>query len=219
MPARERYAARARRAPVGPADRRRRRCGGLRRMGDSDAQRHHRWHGQCRFALVPHAALVTVRRNGLDGRDLLLRSDLLRLVLPGELRGSARDPDPHLCAGFPVAASEPRLPRARPGRRLGDGEALRPWAAGAPRRRNRAGRRDHDRLPGGRGAERRRRRHAPLMRGGASHQRPRRARQRALDKRRRARFRGCLGRTCGRHQALVPGARSAPDAGRDHHRP
>ena len=146
--------------PPGPADRRHRRRGDLRRMGDPHAQRHHRGHGQGRFALVPHAALVQVRRDGLDGRDLLLRPDLLRVLLPGELRGPARDPDPHLHARLPLAAPEPRLPQPRPARGLGDGQAVRPRAAGPPGCSGRPGRRDDDRLPGRRGAQRRRGRRA-----------------------------------------------------------
>ena len=65
-----------------------------------------------------HMPLAPGSRDGSHfGDDRLLRPDLLRLVLPGELRGPARGPAARLRPRHPLAAAQPRLARARPARR------------------------------------------------------------------------------------------------------
>ena len=68
-----------------------------------------RRHGSGRFDVVPHAPRDPVRARGAFRDDRLLRPDLLRLVLPGELRGRARGPAARLRPRHPLAPDQPRL--------------------------------------------------------------------------------------------------------------
>ena len=145
--------------------------GGRRGLDGADARQPRRRHGPRRHALVPHAARGPVRRRRALRLDRLLRPDLLRLVLPGELRGRARGPDPRLRPRHPLAAAQPRLARARPDRRLRDRPPLRRRPAEPDRRRDRARRPEPGRVPGGRGAQRHRRRRADPLRGRGARER------------------------------------------------
>ena len=114
-------------------------CRHLRRLGDPDADHARRRHGPRRLALVPHARSPSIScRPGSTQQPRLLRPDLLRPLLSGELRAAARDPDPRLRPRLPLAADQPRLPGARPpsawaiGRPFGVG----PQACSAPRARS-----------------------------------------------------------------------------------
>ena len=84
---------------------------GRRRLDGADPRQPRRRHGPRRHALVPHAARRPLRGDRRAGVDRLLRPDLLRLLLPGELRGPALGRAARLRARHPLAAAQPRLPR------------------------------------------------------------------------------------------------------------
>ena len=138
----------------------RRRSGrrGRRGVDGPDPRQPRRRHGPGRLALVPHAPRDPVRTRRPLRLDRLLRPDLLRLVLSGELRGRARGAAARLRPRHPLAAAQPRL--ARPGAhgRLLDRPPLRPRTAVADRRRDRPRRPEPGRVPGRGGAQRHRRR-------------------------------------------------------------
>ena len=89
--------------------RRDRQRGGCRRLDGPDARQPRRRHGPRRHPLVPHAAGDEVRPDRSPRDDLPLRPDLLRLVLPGELRGRPRGRHPRVLARHRLAAHQPRV--------------------------------------------------------------------------------------------------------------
>ena len=182
--------------------------GGRGRLDGADARLARRGHGPRRHALVPHAARGAVRRRGALRHDRLLRPDLLRLVLPLELRGRARGPAARLRPRHPLAADQPRLAGARPDGRLRDRPALRGRAAEPDRRRDRPRGPEPGRVPGRRGAQRHRRRLAGPLHGRGARQRPGRGprpRSGGWHPARAARGGGPRRRPGGGHEALLPG--------------
>ena len=150
-------------SPTGPAGhahrpllaRRHRHRARSRSMGHPPRGQLRRGHRRGRFDVVPPAAVGGLRPDRLGHRPPLHRPVLPQLVLPGALRAAARGPDAGVRPRLALAAPQPRLPRPRPARRLVHRPPVGPRPGDARRGRDRLRRRDDDRLPAGRGAQRR----------------------------------------------------------------
>ena len=149
-----RGAARAPRLGARQGGRRARLRGARRRLDGADPGDDGRRHGPRRQPLVPHAARGAVRADGLPRPHLLLRPGLSRLVLPGELRGPPRGPDPVLRPRHRLARAQPGLAVRGAAGGLVHRPAIRARPAGADRRLGGARLAEPGGVPGRRGAER-----------------------------------------------------------------
>ena len=163
--------ARTRGVPGGPlqhgdARDRRRGLGSRRRpLGRADAGGPRHWHVLPGHHLVPHVLLGAVRPDGRGRAPAPHRpAQADRLVLPAELRASARDPDGRDGHRLPVAARQPRVARGRAARGVVHRAPLRGRHGDPARRCRRARLRDVRRLAGRKRAERHRRALLSLMR-------------------------------------------------------
>ncbi len=124
-------------------------------LGNPPGPELHRRHRRSRLPLVPPPPVSGLRPDRQRHRPPLHGPLLPQLVLPGPLGAAARGPDAHLRPRLALAAPQSRLPRPRPARRLVHRPPLGSRPRHADRRGDRFRRRDDDRLPAGRGPQRR----------------------------------------------------------------